>query len=544
MFGIIDVGSSSVRLLVAQVRADGSMRVVAQDRLMTRLGDGLAAKGRLDKKAADRSLEAIESMAAFSKREGAEVVRAFATAAVREAKNGSEFVERVLERAGLPLQVLDAGEEARLAYQAVASVVDLSAKDAVVFDLGGGSLQVVHSRRGVIVSNASMPLGAVRTHRLFAGPKDITPSRARALARHARETMARGFEKGLPRAGVVVGVGGSLTTLGAMAQKHRASGKGGDRARGEVGVEEVRELIDLVQGTPMGKRTDIPGLPGDRSDVILPGLIVVESLLKHLGVGSVLVSDVGLREGLVLKLLKERGQADLAGWEEVPKAARLDSVRQFAVACGYEAAHGEHVAGLALQIYDQLAGMPEGAAEGVGSDARERLLLEAAAIAHDVGIAVEYRAHHKHSYAMIANAEWSGWSREEQTLAAVIARYHRKAEPSKRHAEFQRLGKDSQMLVQRLAGILRVADGLDRSHTQAVRRVDVSVVKGRVVLTLDSAGDVAADVSGSRAKSGLFEVVFGRPVRYVVPTAIGTPAVEVKVSTKGSKSRRRATVVP
>ena len=123
--------------------------------------------------------------------------------------------------------------------------------------------------------------------------------------------------------------------------------------------------------------------------------------------------------------------------------------------------------------------------------------MEAAGIAHDVGVFVEYRAHHRHSMAMILNAEWSGWNEEDKRLVALIARYHRKAEPAKRHAEYSALSKEERSLVRRMAAVLRVADGLDRSHTQAVRGVGVKVARGRCVVEVDALGDVAVDLADS-----------------------------------------------
>jgi exopolyphosphatase/guanosine-5'-triphosphate,3'-diphosphate pyrophosphatase len=346
--------------------------------------------------------------------------------------------------------------------------------------------------------------------------------------------MAKCLAEGLPRPGVVVGVGGTLTTLLAMAEGARKSGSVASSS-GEVEIEELRGLIKLVQGTPMGDRTRLPGLPTDRVDVILPGLIVVERLLTRLGAASVLVSEVGLREGLVLRTLRERERGGEDG------GASVSTVRQFAVGCGYDVAHSEHVAKLALMLFDQLVGLPEAVAKGFGERERERRLLEAAAVVHDVGVAVEYRSHHKHSYAMIANAELAGWSREDQELVALIARYHRKAQPSKRHPELMRLDKGARRLVGRLSGILRVADGLDRSHTQQVRRVEVTLHGKRLLVSLDSATDAREDVKGSRAKAELLEEVLGCSVRYAKWQAgAGADAAEAEPPAKTPRPRRKA----
>jgi len=531
--GIIDVGSSSVRLLVVQVSADGSMRSLAQARRMTRLGDGLAVNGRLEDDAASKSLDAIESMAAQARQEGAEVVQAFATAAVREAENGAEFASAVRERIGLDLTILSGADEARTAFSAVEAAMDLGGKDAVVFDLGGGSLQIIHARRGVVVSNVSLKLGAVRTHRLFSGPKGMTPRRAKELAKHVDKTLVGGLERGLPKPEVVVGVGGTMTTLLAMARGQRNASVA---AAEPVMAEVVGALREQIASTPLIERSKIPGLPTDRVDVILPGLVVVERLLTHLGVESVIVSEIGLREGLVLRALGDRARGREGSLRDI------GVVRQFARDCGYDAAHAEHVTTLAISIYDQLAVIQNEQPALISAAHRERCLLEAAGIAHDVGVFVEYRAHHRHSMAMILNAEWSGWAEEDKRLVALIARYHRKAEPAKRHEEYSALSKEDRSLVRRLAAVLRVADGLDRSHTQAVRGVAVKVARGRCILEVDALGDVAVDLEGAKSKCGLFEDEFGVKVRFEQSMPGESEAPAIVSATPRPRRRSRASV--
>ena len=178
----------------------------------------------------------------------------------------------------------------------------------------------------------------------------------------------------------------------------------------------------------------------------------------------------------------------------------------------------------------------------IQGDSRERRLLEAAGIAHDVGVFVEYRAHHRHSMAMILNAEWSGWNEEDKRLVALIARYHRKAEPAKRHAEYSALSKEERSLVRRLSAVLRVADGLDRSHTQAVRGVGVKVARGRCVLEVDALGDVAVDLAGAKSKCGLFEDEFGVKVRFEHAMPAESEAPAIVSATPRPRRRSRAAV--
>jgi exopolyphosphatase/guanosine-5'-triphosphate,3'-diphosphate pyrophosphatase len=237
--------------------------------------------------------------------------------------------------------------------------------------------------------------------------------------------------------------------------------------------------------------------------------------MKLLGVNAVRVNDRGIRDGLMITMVQEiypsGGAASAAGAEH-----GLRAVRRFAESCRYEAAHSEHVTRLALSIHAQL-----GEALGwAGADrAAERRLLEAAGVLHDVGYLVNYTRHHKHSYHLIVHSELAGggsggFTRREIEVIANVARYHRQAEPKKRHPNYGALAPEDRRLVRRLAAILRVADGLDRTHTQNARAVSVTVEGGAARFTIGAPEDPATDLWGASRKSDLFRRSFGLEPRF------------------------------
>lgn len=521
----IDVGSNSLRLLAVELIDERSWRVLEEERAMTRLAHGLASTGVLAPEAMAASLEALVRFKATCDRLGVRVCRAFATAAVREARNGADFRSLVLDRTGLKLEIVSDRDEGRLVHRSVSRAFDLSQGVCAVADIGGGSLEVVVSDGGVIVANTSMPLGAVRLTEQFGGAEGSVAGEFAAMRRHATRTMERRLWKGATPPNLMVGCGGTFTTLMAMAAAAR--GVLIDRnspavvMMAPVSRQQIRDLIAHLRSLPLAQRLRAPGLPSDRADIIVAGFTVVDRLMKHLGATHVHVHPGGVRDGLILNVVDELLTSNDAARNGATE--RMQGVRAFAQRCRYERPHSEQVAMLSLSIYDQLC---EGSSllAGLGAEARERELLEAAAVLHDVGVLVEYQRHHKHSRVMIQHAELPGLSAREIEIVSLVARYHRRAEPTTRHAAFAALSGQDRELVERLAGILRLADGLDRSHAQRVRAVHLRF--GAKTLTVEaeaggasgealgtSEADVATDVATGMEKAALLERLVGMKIK-------------------------------
>lgn len=520
----IDVGTNSIRLIVAEAGADGTYRVLDDEKETTRLGRGLAQTGRIAPEAMEQAVQALARMKRIADGFGVEVLRAIGTCAVREAANQDEFLALARERAGLAVEPATAAEEAQLAHLSVAHAFDLRPLAAAVVDLGGGSTEVVLSAGGVVETVFSLPLGAVRTTEQFGGPDHCGRDRYEAMRRSIRRELRRTIGK-LPFVPqVMFGTGGTFTGLANVSIQARHAGDG---ARGRPGVRgyemnrsEVRHLADLLRSMPARARARVPGLSAERAEIIVAGAAIVERVMKHLGVNRLVVHDGGVRDGMLLTLARELfPTADRAA----PGAAdRMRAIRQFAAACGYEERHANHVALLAGQIFDQLAAYFR-APPGGWTDAGHRQILEAAALLRDVGYLVNYSKHHRHSYHLIAHSDLPGFSPREVQLIATVARYHRKAAPKKRHPEFRALAKPDRNLVRRLAAILRLADGLDRNRVQNVRRVRVRLQGDSACFVLEAPEDPAVDAWGALQKAELFEKVFRLKPRFEweTPAAAG-----------------------
>jgi len=494
----VDIGTNSIRLVVAEVQSDGSYRVLDQDREMTRLGRGLYDRGRIGDEPMEQSLQTLGRMKAIAEGFNARELRAIATSAVREAANGRDFVREAWRRCRVRVEVVPPEEEARLAFRSVSRHYDLSDRLTAIVDIGGGSAEVILAAGGVIDQVVSLPLGAVRLTERYCKSDPLRSKHWKALRRGIDATIKEMMGKPPFAAEVMIGSGGTFTNLAEMAQLER-DGKVAHARDHAISRAEVVRLLDRLRETPLEARRQIPGLNPQRADIIIAGVAAVARLMRRLGTQRVLVNDRGIRDGVLLSMID-----DLFGTTPPTRAAvadRMEVVRRFARKCHSNERHCEHVATLAASMFDALR-------DAYALPAGGRDILRAAALLHDIGYLINHEEHHKHAYHLIMHGDLRGFSSREIELIANVARYHRRAAPKKAHANFARLDRGERRLVRRLSGVLRVADGLDRAHGQAVQGVRCGVGDGWVRMLVRATRDPAIELEDATRKAGLFERAF------------------------------------
>ncbi len=499
----IDIGTNSIRFVVAEVESGGSYRVLDEEREMTRLGHELFERGRLAALPMERSHAALAKMKAIADGFQVDELRAVATSAVREAANGRTFIREVRRRSGLTVEVISPEEEAQLALLSALRAFDLAGRSVAVVDIGGGSVEVVLTAGTVVDQVYTLPLGAVRLTETYGGAEPLKRRRWKRLRRAIDRALDERIGEPPFHPEVIIGSGGTFTNLAGLVKVEREGPEKGIQGY-TMRRAEVVHLMHRLRGTPLDLRRAMPGLNPQRADIIVAGAAVVARLARRLGAQQIVVNPGGLRSGLLLSLIAER-QAGVGG-ERVRSVDRLESVRVFARKCHSGERHCEHVALLAGQLFDGLRGP-------YGLPLEGRDILVAAALLHEVGYLINHAKHHKHAYHLIQNAELQGWTAREVELIANVARYHRKAAPKKRHGNFRRLERGDRRQVRRLAAILRVADGLDRTHTQRITAVGVEAGRGPVRLILAADSDPQVERWDADRKAGLFAKVFdGVPV--------------------------------
>lgn len=501
----IDIGSNSVRQIIADVSADGTIRIIDEMKAAPRLGAGVSASGALLPEAMDAAIESLGRMATLARQMGAARVEAVATSAVRDAANGDEFVRRVRMATGLRVRAVTGDQEARLSFRSALAHFELGVGRAVVMDIGGGSLELVLSADGLIERLISLPFGAIRLTEQF-----DTASRPRQglrrLRRHVREALRDALPARDWRRPLVIGSGGTFTNLAGMVLARQ--GVDTPSVHGtHVTRDGLEHVLDLLAELSPAERLLVPGLNPGRADIILAGLAVAAEVLARVEGPHIVVSAYGIREGLLLE------SARVAATVADPGEARARSVREFAQRCHYEEPHARHVQTLALSLFDALG-------SSLGCEPEERQALADAALLHDVGYHINYDKHHKHSYHLILHAELLGMTPEEQVVVANVARYHRGKLPRRKHRNLTRLDKTLRRRIERLSAILRVADGFDRGHAQVVERVKVRWGPRALRLTAvarPGAGPLRLELWGASRKTALLEALAGMPVEIVTP---------------------------
>jgi exopolyphosphatase/guanosine-5'-triphosphate,3'-diphosphate pyrophosphatase len=496
---VIDMGSNSFRLVVFTA-AGGWWKRTDEIYLAVRIGAGLDATGELGAKPVKRALQAADVFSHFCKAMGigAEDIQAVATSAIRDATNQAEFLERVREQTGLEVRVLSREEEATFGYLAAVNSTTLS--DGAVLDLGGGSLQLVEVLSRHPGRLGSWPLGAVRMTEHFLPDGDEAPKKARkALKAHVTE-MLDSEADWLPGSGRrIVGIGGTMRNLASAAQA-----EAGEPSNGVQGFAITRDalaaLIDRMAAIPAEERASIKGIKYARADLILAGALVVQAVLEYGDFDAIEVTEAGLREGIFFN-------SYLVGDPPLFDDVRHASVLNLATRYNVNAAHTEHVARLAMGLFDELAaaGLHEG-------DRWERELLFSACVLHDIGMSVDYDDHHKHSRYLILSADLPGFTPREVALIAQAARYHRKGMPD--FGELSPLAEDGDKeRLDRMAILLRLAEDLERSRDQSVRAAHVAAHNGTIELELDADGGASVERWAVQREVELFDRAFGKRLK-------------------------------
>ncbi|MBP1686681.1 MAG: putative Exopolyphosphatase [Deltaproteobacteria bacterium] len=507
----IDVGSNSIHMVVAQLEADGRFEVLDRAKEMVRLARRTLASGALSADAMNAGIRTLSAFRTLAERQGVERFKAVATSAVREAKNGGDFIQRVKDEVGLRVKVIPGREEARLIYLGVRHAIDLRNDTTLIVDIGGGSVELMLTEDEKLVTAHSLKLGVTRLSEQFLLGDRISGKTMSALESHLAERLDPVLDQwGKGRIRRVIGTSGTMLNLVSIAGYQRGEPPNGQLNNVAVTADEIAKVRRMVTKADRDERARIKGLDGKRADLIVAGACLADYIIQRLGARELVACTWALREGLVLDFIAHHRK----GIEETGRYTdpRRRNVARFARHLGEIGTHGSQVAGLALRLFDQLEDQL-----AVLPGARD--WLEFAALLHDVGHHIGHRDHQHHSYYLITKGDLLGFQRDELEIIGLTARYHRKGAPKESDAGYGTLAKGERRTVRTLAAILRIADGLDRSHYGVVREVTVVRRGDRLILQLASEGDDAElEIWEARRRAGLLEEVLGCAIDFeVVP---------------------------
>jgi exopolyphosphatase/guanosine-5'-triphosphate,3'-diphosphate pyrophosphatase len=503
-FAAIDVGSNALRLRLVEASAPSQVlraqlpllperdvangwADVATLRAPVRLGAEVFLSGRLAPASIGQACNALREFRQEMDKAKVDAYRAIATSAVREAKNGSTLVERARREANIELEVIEGIEEARLIQLAVARRLPLADKRALLVDVGGGSTELTLLDKGETAFTMSLPLGTVRILEAYLkGAKTVDRRRERLI----EEAIDRALGEALPQVGsvdVMIGTGGNVDTLAGLCPAKGARG---------IEVAAARVLFKKLCGMSAAERRDEYQLRPDRADTIVPAAAIFLRLARALQTTVILAPGVGLAAGVLEELVDKFFHV----WDAAGEAERvLEGCARLGRRYHFDEAHARQVMRFATQLFDDLQ-----LVHAFGE--RDRLLLRAAAMLHDIGDYVHYAGHHKHSQYLIQHADIMGITPDERAIVANLARYHRKGPPDPTHPGYRDLSKEARGKVRGLASILRIADALDREHVQKIESVRAAVDRsaGHVTLFLRGGEDRELEEWTVGAKASLW----------------------------------------
>jgi len=509
---VLDLGSNSFHVLVADLLDDGTVVPVGREREMLHLGAAVARHGHIPDDDRDRAVAVVTHLTELAGRLGAEERLALATSAFRDATNGQQVVDAMSQATGTAIRIIDGDEEARLAYRGARASVAVTDEPQLVLDLGGGSLELVIGHGPQVLWTTSVDVGVSRMSTTL---PDDPPRRKHidALRQTVRKAVRphRGAVRDHRPAGVVA-VGGTIRALARIIAADEGTWLPATINQLPIAASEVAAMRDRLVRMAPEDREDVPGMKDKRADRIHVAATILASALEALQVEEFVLSDWGLREGVLLEAVG-------AITPPSAEALRQREVERMRAQFTPADPHLAHVADLAVQLFD-------GTRDLHGMDDADRDLLWYGAGLHDIGESLALRGHHKHGAYLLEHAELRGFGPTETAMLCSIVRFHKSRGLSTDFVPYGSLRKRDQRRVEKMVALLQVADGLDRARDQAVRTLEVRHDGDTVDVLLRGNGLHVAEAEVER-KTALFERLMGvdLQVRTAEDTDVATGAV-------------------
>jgi exopolyphosphatase / guanosine-5'-triphosphate,3'-diphosphate pyrophosphatase len=499
---VIDIGTSSVRMAVAEISASGQVRQLETLAQAVNLGKDTFIRGAISKTTIEECVRVLKSYRRILKEyqiENPAQVRVVATSAVREASNRLAFVDRIYIATGFAVEPLDESEVIRITFLGVrpflVSDPTLANSRALVTEIGGGSTELLLVKGADVVYSHTYRLGSLRLRETLEALRAPTLKVRNIMETHIHRTVAEIAEH-VSRDGPIemITMGGDVRFAVRQLQPEWDG-----RSLARLPMKGLEDLTNKILGQSEDRIVRKYKLSYPEAETLGPALLAYVLLAKELQLSSVLVSNVNLRDGL----LTEMAESDAATKEFSKQIIRsaMDLGRKFE----YDEAHAAHVAQLCSTLFQQLRDEHQ-------LSPRYEVILNVAALLHEIGLFISNRSYHKHSLYLIRNSELFGLGKRDLLLAALVARYHRRASPQPTHEGYATLERDERVAVAKMAAILRVADALDESRSQRIHQLNIEHEGDRLVISIPLVEDLSLENLALKQTGLLFEETFGMPV--------------------------------
>ena len=507
----LDLGTHSVRLLIVRLNTNYSYSVLTRQKEPIRLGEGEFEDDLLTDDAIGRTVNVCGRLMGLARAFGTSEVVAVATSATREARNRGIFLQRLSEESGLDVKVISGEEEARLIYRGVVSGIELGNRKALFIDIGGGSTEVSIGDAEAYYLLKSLKLGAIRlTNHFFPNGVEgaVEEEYYAIICNHIRNTLIHTVQKvKTEEIDLVVGSSGTIENLQQIAHNvyHRDEEQQGLPVLYHKDLRRIRSTLCLL---PLAERRRLSGINPDRADIIIAGAAIIETFMEELGIKEIRVSDRSLQNGLLADYLSK-----VPGFPHAEETStRRRSVTQLGRSCNINEVHAKTVTRIALSLFDS--------AKDIGLHsfgARERELLDYAAFLHDIGQFISFSGHHNHSRYIISHAPLLGFDQREIEILALICRYHRKKVPKTNEPALRDPDPEAQSVIRVLSTLLRLAEHLDRSHSEIVTSAQLMQADNHTVqLEIVCRGDSSLEVWAVESDTKAFSKVFRHALQVVV----------------------------
>ena len=499
---VIDIGTSSIRMAIAEIDSAGGVRTLETLSQAVDLGKDTFTKGSIEKATIEKCVEILKSYRQRLREyqiSREDQIRVVATSAVREALNRLAFIDRVYIATGIQVEPIDEAEVNRITYLGVAPFLDaersLAEAHTVVVEVGGGSTEVLVVRNGDVIFSHTYRLGSLRlrqTLESFGAPAGKLRSIMQNQIQRTVDEVVAQLPDEMPRA--LIALGGDMR----YAASQLLSKWNADRL-GKLRLSLLEGFTDKILSLSVDKLVKTHHLPYPEAETLGPALLAYLMLARSARLDHVYISNVNLRDGL-LQEMAHRGQWNEAFVNQITRSA-VELGRRF----DFDEPHSMQVANLCRQLFRALQ-------DDHHLDPKFGVILYIAAILHEIGLFIASASHHKHSLYIINNSEIFGLSRKDVRLVGLVARYHRRASPKPTHPGYALLDRESRVIVSKLAAILRVADALERSHSQRISEIRCKREPGRLVITVPKVDDLSLEQLALMQKGSLFEETFGMKV--------------------------------
>ncbi len=501
----IDLGTNSFHMVIVEESEEKGIVEIDRVKDMICIGRGSISTKRLDAGAMEAGVATLRNFIVLATQRGVAPhnILAFATSAIREADNRDEFIDMVRRETGLKMRVITGKEEAQFIYYGVRNVVTLRDKPDLLFDIGGGSVEFIIADKSKVHLLESRKIGVARMLERFVTTDPVSAHELHLLQQFFAAEMYGGAAEMAHELGVSRAIASSGTAQNIARMIRLGKDADGADVLNQSGFtrQEFESFYRQVIAMDASARRKLTGLDEKRVDLIVPGLILFDTIFRVFGIKDVVISDSALREGMVLHQIASIRGRDGGGQLDI----RRQSVMELGYRCNWHKPHSEQVARLALMLFDELHPLH-------GLKERYRELLEYAAMLHNIGEFISISAHHKHSQYIIMNADLRGFSPTEIDIIGNVARYHRKQPPTEKHPLYNQLKPSHRRAVDVLSGILRIANGLERGHRQNVQSITARIDQEHIVLEALTQFEPDIELWAACGLKEWLEEVLGKPI--------------------------------